>query len=143
MIYLAGPFFNAFQLSDQVIAERLCAVHKLEFHSPRLSMVLPKDAPEALCQKVFLENVTKIEEASLVLANIEGRDTGTMIELGFAYRAGIPVVAYSLNPERRMNVMMKCLVAGFCNSEKEIDDFLSKWRTGQGVIAKQFAGEVE
>ena len=44
---------------------------------------------------VFTDNVVNIDDSDLMLAVIDDRDSGVMFEIGYAYRASIPIVTYT------------------------------------------------
>ena len=124
-IYLAGPFFNEQQLADQQKIETMCKDFEQPFFSPRLELVLKPDASEEQRSRVFQSNVAHVRGCRLVLANIEGRDTGTLWEMGAAYGFGTPVVAYSPDPSRKLNVMLAYGVRGYLAGWDAVRSFLN------------------
>lgn len=104
-IYLAAPFFNPgeFWLMEQVwdifteeradIFAPLFAVGHMEDHGD----------PTTVAQK----DLDAIEESDVLLALLDTNDPGTLFEIGYARRQGIPVVAYQTEPDQGENTMLE------------------------------------
>lgn len=108
-IYLAAPFFTPQQLELVKNVEDALKIMRLEFYSPRTDGVLIDMSPEqkkASTRRIFNKNVLEMTQSNLMLAVIDGRDTGTVWEIGFAYASGIPVITYS-DQGYGVNVMIK------------------------------------
>jgi nucleoside deoxyribosyltransferase len=104
--YLAGPFFNDEQLAVIARLEMLYKMHNHPFFSPRLECFCPPKATPEQRRDTFMKNVTHIERAGYVLARIDDFDPGTMWELGYAYAHKIPLYAYTVVPDRGLNLML-------------------------------------
>lgn len=95
-IYLAGPWFTENQPERLAKIEKLMDELELTYYSPRLDGIdLTPDATEADRNAVFTDNVDHLKRAKLVVAVIDGFDTGTIWETGTAYGLDIPVAYYS------------------------------------------------
>ena len=95
MIYLAGPWFTEGQPERLAKIEELMDELGLSYYSPRLDGIdLTPDATEADRNAVFADNVTHLRQAQLVVAVVDGFDTGTIWETGTAYGLNIPVAYY-------------------------------------------------
>ena len=123
-IYLAGPFFNPQQVADQERVEAICRKHGWKFFSPRLECLVTPESTKEEWARTFRMNVQAIRRATLVFANVEGYDTGTLWEMGAAYEAGRTVVIYSPNPQRRLNLMLAMGAHGFVAGWNAIESFL-------------------
>lgn len=123
-IYLAGPFFKPEQIEAQEAVEKLCDELGHPYFSPRHHIVLAPDATKEQRQIVFKINVRYVRSARLVLANIEGNDTGTLYEIGAAY-GFTPTVLWSPNPERKLNVMLAEGVQGYAPGFEALKRFLT------------------
>lgn len=123
-IYLAGPFFNEEQIQVQTAVEDLCKKHERGVFSPRLECLIKKHDAMCVRRHAFTMNVLAIKEVRLVLANIEGLDSGTIWEMGAAYAYGTPVVAYSPDPTRELNLMLAMGVSGYLAGLHLVDSFL-------------------
>lgn len=85
-IYLAGPFFNEKQRKCIKELETLLEARGYDVYSPsRDGIMLTPDASKRDRLRVFEENVTNCTGKDLVLAVIDDRDQGTMIEMGMCY----------------------------------------------------------
>ncbi|WP_370926152.1 nucleoside 2-deoxyribosyltransferase [Lactiplantibacillus plantarum] len=95
-IYLAGPWFTEGQPERLAKIEKLMDELELTYYSPRLDGIdLTPDATEADRNAVFTDNVDRLKRAKLVVAVVDGFDTGTIWETGTAYGLDIPVAYYS------------------------------------------------
>lgn len=107
-IYLAGPWFTAGQPERLAKIEALMDDLKLTYYSPRLDGIdLTPDATEADRNAVFADNVEHLKRAQLVVAVVDGFDTGTIWETGTAYGLNIPVAYYGETLDQgTFNVML-------------------------------------
>ncbi|MCW6125701.1 nucleoside 2-deoxyribosyltransferase [Lactiplantibacillus plantarum] len=95
-IYLAGPWFTEGQPERLAKIEKLMDELELTYYSPRLDGIdLTPDATEADRNAVFTDNVDHLKRAKLIVAVVDGFDTGTIWETGTAYGLDIPVAYYS------------------------------------------------
>jgi nucleoside 2-deoxyribosyltransferase len=113
-IYLASPFFNPEQVAVVERIENLLTELKIDFYSPRKDGVLMNMTPEerkASTKRIFDKNVLEINKSSMILAVIDGKDTGTVWEIGYSAASGIPIITYT-DHGYGVNVMLKeCVVA--------------------------------
>lgn len=94
-IYLAGPWFTEGQPERLAKIEKLMDELELTYYSPRLDGIdLTPDATEADRNAVFTDNVDHLKRAKLVVAVVDGFDTGTIWETGTAYGLDISVAYY-------------------------------------------------
>lgn len=102
--YLAGPdVFRADACGVAAAKKALCAAYGVEALHP-FDQALDGIATEALSGAIFRNNVAMMRGANLVIADISpfrspSADPGTAFELGFAFALGLPVYAFSENPE--------------------------------------------
>lgn len=90
-IYLAGPFFTYAErwLIDQI---RTCLL------GARLDVFSPwHDIGHGIASDVVSKDIEGLENSKLVLAVIDGLDSGTLFEVGYAVSKKIPVIAYVQN----------------------------------------------
>ena len=96
-IYLAGPLFS---LSEKRFNKELA--NELEKKIKNCFIVLPQEfsnhhsggTEEEKLNKIFKLCMTQIEESDIIIAILEGPDvdSGTCIELGYAYSKKKPIV---------------------------------------------------
>lgn len=112
-IYLAGPFFTMGQL--WLVEEALNALKHAGFNvfSPF------HDVGIGSADDVVPLDIEGIEKADAVLALCDGLDPGTLFEVGYAVKKGIPVVAFG---EHTSTESMKMLSGTGC---KVFKDFTS------------------
>ena len=58
-------------------------------------------------EKVVAPDLEAIEKSSAMFAVIDGNDPGTLFEVGYAIKNGIPVVAFSQNPKESDLTMLR------------------------------------
>lgn len=109
-VYLAAPFFTPEQL---LVVERLENLIRgfpvFSLYSPRADGVLMKMSPEErkkATKKIFDRNVYQMMEADLMIAVVDGRDTGTTWEMGYAFAREITIVTYT-DKDYGLNVMIQ------------------------------------
>ena len=92
MVYLAGPFFNYAQ--KWLINEAYCGLMGLgmQVFSP-LHDVGEGTVEDGIAEK----DIIGLEKCSIVFAVLDGLDAGTIFEIGYAIKMGIPVIAYVEN----------------------------------------------
>lgn len=143
-IYLAGPWFTPEAMETQLKVEAMAQKYGWAIFSPRLELTLKKDSTKEEQARCFFMNVHGLKKCKLVLANVEGYDTGTLWEMGAAYMAGTPLVIYSPNPDRKLNVMLAQGSQGFLAGWDAIENFLlpQEARTFNWDAVKRWDGEV-
>lgn len=149
-VYLAAPFFNNDQLLVVEALEHLILDTGFECFSPRLaenakamnalfSSGLP--APYELKTAVFRDNCDNIDTAPFMIAVIDGRDTGVTFEIGYAYRAGIPILTFT-NQNFGMNLMLAQCTIGHCKGLSDLRGALEILRGIQTTLASEQYAEI-
>lgn len=98
-VYLAGPFFTFTQrwLVDEI---------RRAFRSMHLDVFSPwHDVGRGVAKDVVPADIAGIEKSKLIFSIIDGLDTGTVFEAGFATAKKLPVIAYVQN-ESEENLKM-------------------------------------
>ncbi|WP_298837730.1 PfkB family carbohydrate kinase [uncultured Roseobacter sp.] len=100
LVYLAGPIFTMSEIwmIDQV-TEALEGLGVPVFSPYR-------DVGFGTAEKVVSRDIAGLERATAVFACIDGTDPGTMFEIGYAVKKGIPVICLSQNPKQSDLTMM-------------------------------------
>jgi nucleoside 2-deoxyribosyltransferase len=90
-IYLAGPFFS---MAERWMIEETRGV----LRSQGLRVFSPlHDVGRGPASKIAPADVKGIEESSVMLALLDGRDVGTVFEVGYARKKNIPVIGFAEN----------------------------------------------
>lgn len=101
-VYLAGGWFNPEQ--DRILTmveDLLFNISYLEVYSPRRQTQFKSGSKPTreLCEQVFNNNIEAIKNSDFVIASTEGKDMGTLIEIGAAYVLKKPVIAVYFHNE--------------------------------------------
>jgi len=108
MIYIASPFFNPEEIAFIQRIEQELDSYNVEYFSPRHSGTL-QDMSEEEKQKskakIYKENIDNIRLCDIMVAVIDGRDTGTIWEMGYATALGKDIISIS-NYNYGLNVML-------------------------------------
>lgn len=100
-IYLAGPFFTFTErwLIDQV---------RTVLQSMHLSVSSPwHDIGHGIASDVVPKDIEALEKSNLIFAVIDGLDSGTLFEVGYAVKMKIPVIAYVENETKESIKMLE------------------------------------
>lgn len=104
-VYLAGPFFNEEQVERINFIEDLLASLDFDIFSPRQASKIKPGATKQDMLDTFRGNVDGIDEADFVLAVLDGNDSGTLFECGYAYQK-TPVLYFNETREKGPNLML-------------------------------------
>ena len=99
-IYLAGPFFNTAQ--QWLVDEARGALMEMGFKVFSPVHDIGIGPPE----EVAPADLLALEQSGLVLALLDGLDSGTLFEVGYARAKGIPVVAVAESVEANSLTMI-------------------------------------
>jgi nucleoside 2-deoxyribosyltransferase len=130
IVYLAGPLFS---LAEQQFNIQLAAA--LQSVPGQISVILPQErAQELLAQEegqqlVFEDCIRMVERCDAVVAILDGADadSGTCIELGFAYAQRKPIIGvrtdFRGSEDRGLNLMVaRVCTALLVDNVSSIDD---------------------
>lgn len=104
-VYLAGPFFNEEQIERINYLEDLLDNLGFDVFSPRQASLIKPGATKLDMIKTFEGNVSHIVEADFVLAVLDGNDSGTLFECGYAYEK-VPVLYFNETRDKGPNLML-------------------------------------
>jgi nucleoside 2-deoxyribosyltransferase len=116
-VYLAGPFFTFAQrwLIDQI---------RMSLHQIGLPVFSPwHDIGHGVASEVVPKDLKGLDESKLVFAVIDGLDSGTLFEVGYAVKMGIPIIAYV---ENETEESVKMLDGTGCILEKDLTTAIYK-----------------
>ncbi|WP_138992756.1 PfkB family carbohydrate kinase [Larkinella sp. C7] len=116
-VYLAGPFFTFAErwLIDQI--RTILLGLNVRVFSPF------HDVGYGLAQDVVHKDIEAIEKSGLILAVLDGLDSGTLFEVGYAVSRKTPVVAYVQN---ETNDSIKMLEGTQCVIESDLSTAIYK-----------------
>lgn len=116
-VYLAGPFFT---LSEKLFVaecrDMLMAMGMIVF-SPY------HDVGEGKAEEVVPKDIAAIDDSDCLFAILDGMDSGTLFEIGYAVKSGIKVVAYG---ENATEGELKMLVGTGCDVNSDFTTALYK-----------------
>ena len=98
--YIASPFFTDKDLEEVKKIENYLQSNSMKFFSPRLS-ILDSTYSEftgdknLIPQLIFEENINNINHSNVVIVNLEGFDSGTLFELGYAMSRDKRIILYN------------------------------------------------
>lgn len=126
-VYLASPFFKPDQIERVELVENLLEKHGYTYFSPRKELVCPPNATHEQRKKTFEGNHNGILDAEMVIAITDGKDVGTIWEMGVAYEANIPVVGVALTlGNAPFNLMLSESCFTTVRTVEELEEFLAK-----------------
>lgn len=123
-VYLAGPFFTFAErwLIDQIRSSLLDM--NMKVFSPW------HDVGHGVANDVVPKDINALENSSIVFAILDGLDSGTLFEIGYAVKKGIPVIAYV---ENESSESVKMLEGTNCMLEKDLTTAIYKcfWKLSE------------
>lgn len=123
-VYLAGPFFDLPQIWMVEQAREQLRGMGLKVFSPYHDIGLGSAAD------VVQKDIKGIQDSDLVFAIVDGHDTGTVFEVGFARSIGKPVIVYS---ERESEESLKMMEGTGCIISKNFATavYAAVWEAAQ------------
>lgn len=134
-VYIASGWWQPGHKQALEILELWLQEQKVGFFSPRLVHLCPPDASDRERKAAFDGNLRAIENANLVFARVDDYDPGTVWEMGYAF-GRTPVVAWSLVPMRKLNLMLAHACQGYVNGWKQIQSFFRDGKINMEVAGK-------
>lgn len=138
-IYCAGPFFNPQQLAAMEGIEGVLEKFDVELFKPRNGAASAKklnkdigagkDPSPQTRRQVFLDNVNNIDDADLLIALIDDRDIGTIFEIGYACKAGVPIITFT-NQNYGMNLMLAESTLAHCKGLEQLAEAAEMFLAG-------------
>lgn len=133
--YVAGPFFNAEQLSSMQALEQVLDRHRLRLFKPRFVSDIAISGP----QQCFEDDCAGIRASRCLIANLIDDDPGTMFEIGYAYALGKPVLGFKAGCKQDdpVNLMIAESATEVFVSIADLDEYLSTG-THQGIRLREY-----
>ena len=121
-IYLAGPFFNEKQLETIQLIEKEFDKHGFDYFH------LPPEEKRKESKRIYDSNVEEMAKANILFAVVDGRDTGTVYEMGYfkCLTVATPKPRYSItytNENFGLNIMLKESVDAHIVGQEELEKF--------------------
>jgi hypothetical protein len=100
-VYLAGPFFSIHQLWFINEIRNILNRKNINVFSPY------HDVGFGVAEKVVAKDLRAIEKSKVIFAILDGMDTGTIFEIGYARSLNIPVIVYAqVIPKRDLTMLI-------------------------------------
>lgn len=143
-VYLAAPWFNQEQKERHDAVLKLLDQHTTNVRSPFRIFVCPPDADAETREKTFMGNLQEIREADLVVAVTDGKDPGTLWEMGYAFARGIPVVGVALAlGDRPFNLMLAEGCRAVARTLPELLKILDAYGENREAAFTKYEGTIE
>jgi len=115
-VYLAGPLFT---LAERDFNRQL--IDSIQQKEPGVEFIIPQDADEDPSlkdchDKLFRFCIGSVDEADALVCILDGpdADSGTCIEMGYAYARGKPMIGIRTDFRGSENQGVNLMVAGVC-----------------------------
>lgn len=116
-IYLAGPFFTLSEKLFVAECRDMLMAMGMNVFSPY------HDVGEGKAEDVVPKDIAAIDDCDCLFAILDGMDSGTLFEIGYAVKSGIKVVAYG---ENTTEGELKMLVGTGCDVNTDFTTALYK-----------------
>lgn len=108
-LYLAGPWFSEEQSEREMRVKFHLRSLGFEVFSPREESLITSPSVDRESRlKTFENNINSILDCDAVFAITNGKDMGTILEAGFAYGKGVPVIYFAEGLTGDFNLMLAC-----------------------------------
>lgn len=116
-IYLAGPFFT---FSERWLINEIWQ----SFKNFRVKIFSPwHDVGHGVASVVVAKDLQALDQSAIVFAVLDGLDSGTLFEVGYAIKKGIPVIGYV---ENESTESIKMLEGTNCILERDLTTAIYK-----------------
>lgn len=134
-LYLAGPFFTPTQIEVRDMVKDISVTLGFDVFSPGHDNLLTDESTQDDLVKGFKHNIAEIENCDLMVAIGNDYDTGTMVEIGYAYAKKIPVVYLNTsNDGKKRNLMIAGISLMSATTYERLAEILSMIDTQSEVI---------
>jgi nucleoside 2-deoxyribosyltransferase len=122
-VYLASPFFNEEEIEVVEFVEKTLAAKGLEVFSPRKDQ-LPelKFGTREWANAIYHNDIKHVEWADVVVA-VHSDDSGTNMEIGYAVKAGKPVIIFDDNTMLFRNLMLTESCHAWLQGRKSLKEY--------------------
>lgn len=128
--YVAGPFFNDDHLKSIGKIEKILTKHNKTMFRPRYDagQIDLSKATEYECFQVFRNDLIGIESCRAILADTTYKDSGTSVEIGYAYglsHTDVWILNDTKTSGKKVNLMLAQAAVNSFSSYSELDKFLT------------------
>ena len=125
-IYLASPFFTSAQIELRDMVRSIAMELGFDVFSPGHDNLMTDNSTQDELIRGFKRNVSEIENCDIMVAIGNDYDTGTMIEIGYAYAKKVPVIYFnSSNDGKRRNLMIAGISLMNATTYEQLAELLS------------------
>ncbi len=146
-VYLASGWFNPTQAEELSRLESIFDQRGdfFELASPRRIFVCPPNAPQSVQDDTFKGNLDHIETSDFLLVNTRDKDIGTIWEAGYAYANKKSIIYFCAGlPEgAKFNLMLAKSGIKVCTSFEELEEYLDRVISEQGLISEPYDKSIE
>jgi len=141
--YIAGPFFNCYEIEVVNIIKNKLESLGFEVFSPMHKFMCPPTASPGVRKDTFDGNLVAIEDSDYIIVITDNKDLGTLFEAGYAYKCNKKIIYFSQtlgnNP---FNLMLA--QSGICitTSYERLFSVLSDIKNNIPIDSK-FSGQIE
>lgn len=119
-VYLASGWFNENQERRVAEAERVLRGLGMEVFSPRENQCGEAEfGTKEWRELVFDNDINHIDWADFVFAIYDEEDAGTMMEIGYAYATGKPILVFN-EQEKTLNLMISDSLTAYFESFEDV-----------------------
>ena len=125
-VYVAAGWFNDNQMKACKELEEFADSFFKEPFKPRVANLGTEGCD---WDAIFANNIEHIDNADLVLASTVDKDMGTILECGYAFAKGIPIIYYT--PGIKTVNLMLAKSGVVCKTMEELEDYIVKGIKGE------------
>lgn len=133
-VYLAGPFFSDAQNAVIGALENTLRAAGHVVFSPREGTKLGDGLGQTMMERkrnakvIFDRNIVEMLSADVVLAVVDGSDSGTMWEIGYCHANDLPIVTFT-DQMKGLNIMIQECVVAHCFGVEQVRELFSGERS--------------
>ena len=142
-IYLASGWFNDEQMHVCTSLENFLDGLNFDVFKPRLESKITSINPTIEERKItFKGNITNIDCADIVVANVTFKDTGVHFEIGYAYAKNKPIIFYKQDTDGKPFNLMLAQASNYAPASNlaELYDRLNDFQSG---VTSDYQGTIE
>lgn len=125
--YICMGWFDEKQEENYEMITSVLKEFNKKIFEPRYEAGEMNEGPLTLerAKKIFKADLDGIDKCKALFADISFRDTGGLVEIGYAIAKGIPVILFDNSSRPKMNIMLAGSAKNCMRTKEEIYDFLN------------------